>query len=38
MEKCYEYGIALHTLFVDFRQAFDSINKKRLYGIDENVR
>jgi hypothetical protein len=31
MEKSYDYGIHLHMLFVDFTQAFDSINRKRLY-------
>jgi hypothetical protein len=35
MEKFYEYSIDLHMLFVHFRQAFDSINRKRLYEVME---
>ena len=29
-EKCYEYNIELHNIFVDYSQAFDSVNRKKL--------
>ena len=30
LEKCYEFDVDIHMLFIDFKQAFDSINKKAL--------
>jgi hypothetical protein len=31
MEKHYEHGMDLHKLSVNFRKAFDSINRERIY-------
>lgn len=36
MEKCYEHTTDLHMLFVDFRQAFDSILKDKLLSSMES--
>jgi hypothetical protein len=29
-EKCYEHNIELHSAFIDFNQAFDSINRSTI--------
>jgi hypothetical protein len=31
MEKHYEHGMDLHMIFVDFRKAFDSVNRESIY-------
>ena len=29
--KCYEFGIELHNIFIDFKQSFDKVNTLKLY-------
>jgi hypothetical protein len=38
-EKCYEYNIDLHNIFIDFSQAFDTVNRGVIYStlIEHNV-
>jgi hypothetical protein len=31
LEKCYEYDTDIHCIFIDFKQAFDSINRNEFY-------
>ena len=31
LEECYEFGIELHNIFIDFKQAFDKVNRMKLY-------
>src|ERR1700761_1702839 len=35
MEKAWEHNISIHHLFVDFKQAYDSIIRNVLFGIME---
>jgi hypothetical protein len=30
-EKCYEFGIELHNIFIDFKMAFDKVNRQSIF-------
>lgn len=32
LEKCYEYRVDVHQLYIDFKQAYDSVRRKDLYS------
>jgi hypothetical protein len=31
MEKCYKFNITLHQLFIDYKEAYDSVNKNKIF-------
>jgi hypothetical protein len=34
--KCYEYNFEMHVLFIDFKQAFDSVDRQKTTQILRN--
>jgi len=36
LEKCYGYNIGMHVLFIDFKQAFDSVDREETYRYYRN--
>jgi uncharacterized protein YktA (UPF0223 family) len=33
IEKTYEFNVDIHQLFIDYKQAYDSINRQQMYKI-----
>jgi len=38
LEKCYEYNIEMYVLFIEFKQAFDSVGKQKIIQILQELR
>jgi hypothetical protein len=36
LEKCYEYKIEIHVLFIDFKNIFDSVDRQKPYRYYRN--
>jgi sorting nexin-29 len=33
LEKCYEFNMNVHELYIDFKQTYNSVNRKKLYDV-----
>lgn len=38
LEKCYEYNVSIHQLYIDYKEAYDSINRDKLRVVLEEMR